>query len=276
MNMSQIMKRHPAYGSACLFTLDQWLQLATQDVSGIYPMFGSVVPGAIVDLVAAEKARLKELHRQTAEHLHHLNHVDPDASPEELDRIAGLLSPSLSVHGGGLFASIVRGTGLCNPLLLAALIYRNAQMGKVGFQFLDDPATVDRESYDREASDFLDILDIGLEGDPLRVLLGTDVEFYEALADTITIYRGCSGVDAETAALGVCWTIHREWADWFATRSASFNHRPPIVITARVPKSLVRLAMDKEQELVTRPARARQIKHRPRTQRPDMEVNHAA
>ena len=60
--------------------------------------------------------------------------------------------------------------------------------GKVGFQFLPNPA-VDPENYEFEVEELEGIIDEGLQGDPLRVLTGDDRDFHLSLSESFTVYR---------------------------------------------------------------------------------------
>jgi len=111
------------------------------------------------------------------------------------------------------------------------------------------------------------ILDLDL-GDPRRILVGEDRNFYDSLPDRFTVYRGCAGVSLEHARAGICWTTKRDIAEWFADRSADRNARP-VLISARVRKADVLLTKAAECEVVAIPtARFRALKCRPVTERP--------
>ena len=176
-------------------------------------------------------------------------------SAEELEEIASKLSPG-GIHNGGLLTSLLMGNVGLDPLLITAMIWYNWHGGKVGFQFLPDPA-VDPENYDFEVAELEGIIDEGLQGDPLRVLTGEDRDFYLSLPERFTVYRGCLGISAELAGIGLCWTLKRDKAEWFAHR---FEHLgPPVVVTARVRKHRIKFAKAVEQEIVVRPYNPKQI-----------------
>ena len=180
---------------------------------------------------------------------------------EQLEEVAMHLSPG-GAHTGATLARIVRQSVLfADPLLVAAVFRFNWHGGKAGFQFLPDPATTDPDDYDEEAAELLDALDQGTGGDPRRVLTGADLAFFESLPDRFTVYRGARGLTPERAAAGVCWTTRREIAEWFARRGGGGD---AVVVTARCRKADVRLAKADECEVVTIPARARDIRCRPR------------
>jgi hypothetical protein len=106
--------------------------------------------------------------------------------------------------------------------------------GKVGFQFLPNPA-VDPENYEFEVEELEGIIDEGLQGDPLRVLTGDDRDFYLSLPESFTVYRGCLGISAELAGIGLCWTLTRDIAESFALR---FKHLvPPVVVDCPCQKT---------------------------------------
>ena len=186
-------------------------------------------------------------------------------SPEGLAEVAACLSPG-GVHNSGLLASIIRANcWYADRVLLAAILYYNWFGGKVGFQFLPDPAKTELEEYEWEVDGL--ILDLDLR-DPRRILVGEDRDFYDSLPDTFTVYRGCAGVSLEHARAGICWSTKRDIAEWFADRSADRNARP-VLISARVRKANVRLTNAAECEVVAIPtARFRALKCRPVTERP--------
>jgi hypothetical protein len=173
-----------------------------------------------------------------------------------LEDIASWLSPG-GVHNGGAFLNIIMNNGvrIC-PRLKAAILYGNWDGGKTGFQFLPDPANTEVEEYALCADDLIEALGSGTGGDPRAVLTGVDREFYESLPDRLTIYRGCAGVSFEHAQAGVCWTTSRPVAEWFAWR-ATRRGTAPILLTARVRKKAILLALASEFEVVVRVSNAR-------------------
>ena len=180
-------------------------------------------------------------------------------SAEQLEELAAALSPG-GAHTSAMLARIIhRNVMFVDPLLLAAAFRYNWHGGKVGFQFLPDPATTGPDDYDSEAWELLNVFDEGTGGDPRRILTGDDLAFFDSLPDSFTIYRGTHGLTAERAAAGVCWTTRREVAEWFARRGT----RDRVVIMARCRKADVRMAKAAECEVVTIPSRVRQIKCRP-------------
>lgn len=195
-----------------------------------------------------------------------------DKSAEEMEDIAGQVSPG-GAHTGGLLVNLIRQHVFgADPILIAATIYHNWHGGKAGFQFLPDPAATDPEDYETEAFDLIETLDAGIWGDPSRILTGDDRRFYDSLPDRFTVYRGCAGVSPEVGALGVCWTTQRDIAEWFADRS-SRERSQRVVLSARARKEDVRLAKASEFEVVLMPRSARVLKPSKSTniRRPNME-----
>ena len=99
----------------------------------------------------------------------------------------------------------------------------------------------------------------GLQGDPLRILTGEDRDFYASLPERFTVYRGCAGISAELAGKGLCWTLKRDGAEWFALRNASLSKGRPILVTARVKKRDIYFAKACEHEIVVHPYKPKQI-----------------
>lgn len=181
---------------------------------------------------------------------------------EELEEMADALSPGGAHDGGELVRLVQAYTWLADPLLVAATIRYNWHGGKVGFQFLPDPATTDPETYDEEAWSLMTLFDEATDGDPRRILTGADRGFFDSLPDRFTVYRGCASVPLENAKLGVCWTVRREVAEWFARRSALFNGGDPVLIASRIRKADVRIVKASEWEVVTVPRWAHALKCR--------------
>ena len=59
---------------------------------------------------------------------------------------------------------------------------------------------------------------------------------YDALPAQVTIYRGTT--EAEGGGYGICWTLDRERAKWFATKHVRFRNlrSPPVVLSALVQR----------------------------------------
>ena len=59
---------------------------------------------------------------------------------------------------------------------------------------------------------------------------------YDALPAHVTIYRGTT--EAEGGEYGVCWTLDRERAEWFAKEHGRFRNfrSPPVVLSAVVQR----------------------------------------
>jgi hypothetical protein len=109
--------------------------------------------------------------------------------------------------------------------------------------------------------DLMWLFDDATDSYPRRILTDNDLAFYDTLPQRFTIYRGCSGIPPERAAVGVCWTTQRDIAEWFALRWSAPD-REPVVVTARTSKKWVRLAKAAEFEVVTIPASFRQVRCR--------------
>ena len=183
-----------------------------------------------------------------------------DKTPDELAAMARAINFG-GAHDAGLTVRYVREYVLfpC-PRLVAACLYEAWQGGKGGFQFLPDPAETEPEEYEGLVWDLIEALENGAP-DPRQVLLNgysNDLDFYNSLPDSFTVYRGTGGIPADRAGAGVCWTTNRAWADWFAGRLSG----DPVVISARVRKSDVRLAFSSEHEVVVTPRKFRVLKFR--------------
>lgn len=217
------------------------------------------------DLLAdqAESARAN-LHYLAEGDLRHL-------SSDDLERIAGHLSPGWA-HTSGLFARVIyHSIWWANRRLLAAMFRLNWHGGKVGFQFLPDPAQTDPSEYQQAAADLAEIIHEGTDGDPRSILTGYDLAFFDSLPDRFTVYRGAAGISPDVIACGVCWTLRREVAEWFAHRSAGFNGGDPAVVSARVRKADVLFVKAEEFEIVMQPWRWRRLRcGAPKAQRPEL------
>lgn len=197
---------------------------------------------------------------EAAKHLDSLWRDNSHKSASELQELAQHLSPiGTGLDDAGMLARLV----MCHPVyaicadprLLTALVWWNWGMGRVGFQFLSDPATLPLDDYRDEARGLVELFGNATEGDPSRILTGDDLAFYNSLPDRFTVWRGCSGISAEAAGAGLCWTTRREIAVWFAHRSQN----APVLMRARIRKSEVLLASATEYEVVTAPKRLRTV-----------------
>jgi hypothetical protein len=183
-----------------------------------------------------------------------------DKTAEELEELASHLSPCGTVHQAGLLVRIVRANLWdADPLLVAATIWYNWYGGKVGFQFLPDPAETDPDEYQGEVDDLIELFRQAHNGDPLKILTGEDADFYRSLPDRVTVYRGAAGISPELAGMGVCWTTQREIAEWFAQRSI-WDGAEPVPVTARVRKESIVAAKASEYEVVCMPGRPCRLK----------------
>jgi hypothetical protein len=77
-----------------------------------------------------------------------------------------------------------------------------------------------------------------------------------------------AGIAPDQAADGVCWTTSRDVAEWFGVRTAKFVDGDPVLVSARIKKSDVRLAKAIEMEVVTQPDRYRVLRCRRRSINP--------
>jgi len=192
-----------------------------------------------------------------------------DKSPAELAEIADRLSVGGAHTSGFLTRYAMKNILFADPTLVAALLYRNWKGGKVGFQFLPNPATTPFEEYSNAVSELESWFD---ETEPTKLLLNTysDLDFYNSLPDSFTVYRGGSHCSPEALAAGICWTTSRPVAEWFANRA---SRDEPILLSARIRKWWVRLAFSSEFEVVVTPLRWRQLKcpSRQAEWRPPME-----
>lgn len=182
-----------------------------------------------------------------------------DKSPEELYEMAMELSTGV-MYVAKLMVDRVRYDlfDTC-PILLAAFVAYNWQDGRVGLQFLPDPAKTEPDDYYADVWDLLEILDASK---PTCILTEQDRSFYDSLPEKFVAYRGCHSVSVDQAGSGVCWTTDRKIAEWFAGRGSGVE---PVVVSAWVRKADVRLAFAIEHEVVVAPRRVRKLKYTPRS-----------
>lgn len=66
-------------------------------------------------------------------------------------------------------------------------------------------------------------------------------EAFERLPKRVTIYRGTVKDEYESGECGVCWTLSRETAVWFATKHGRFRNTAsrPVLLSATVPKDAI-------------------------------------
>ncbi len=211
------------------------------------------------------EAWLEKMIEEAKTHLPCFLQDNSDKSAEELERLAEKLSPGGAHTGGELVNEVRAKMPGADPLLIAATIRVNWHGGKVGFQFLPDPLSVSDDEYMEAGYELAALFDDALDGNPLRILTGEDLAFYNSLPEQFTIYRGCAGISPELAGSGVCWTTRRDIAEWFARRAVMFNRdAAPVVMTNRTKKRAIWMAKALEYEIVALPGRSRQIKCRPR------------
>ncbi|MBR29527.1 MAG: hypothetical protein CML46_21715 [Rhodobacteraceae bacterium] len=77
-----------------------------------------------------------------------------------------------------------------------------------------------------------------------------DRDFFEALPEEFTVWRGVSDIDPDTAAKGMSFTTDERVARWFARHEGG----APVLIRATVRKSDVLTTFAYEHEVVVRPA----------------------
>jgi hypothetical protein len=197
-----------------------------------------------------------------------------DLGAERLAEIAEALSPGGVHNGADLYRTLTDFGVEIDSRLRAALIYSNWSGGKIGFQFMPDPAKTPLWLYREEAERLAAALVAGHDGDPRHVLVDEDRSFYAQLPDTFTAYRGLAGVSAAKAAAGPCWTLSRDLAEWFAHRSVH-GRRRPIVVSTVVSKAAVLLVNAGEAEIVLPPqtgARRLPLRHAADMERPSVDL----
>ncbi|MCV0369532.1 hypothetical protein [Filomicrobium sp.] len=254
--------------------LDDWTKLTLEARAAEHDWLrklGVSLPREVDD---NDRKLTMDMARDAEPHLAAFLRDNSDKTPLELEELAVKLSPG-GAHDGGLLVRLIRANMWdADPLLLAAIIRWNWHGGKRGFQFLSDPAETDLYDYEEEATSLMELFDEALDGDPHRILTGEDRAFFDSLPDRFTAYRGCAGVPVEHAATGVCWTTRRAVAEWFALRTADFMKAEPILLSARIAKTEVRIAKASEFEVVAIPSRSRVLKCRRRlypSWQPEME-----
>ena len=186
---------------------------------------------------------------------------------EELEEMAYRLSPGGAHNSGSLVKAVQTAILGADPKLLAVVMRVNWHGGKMGFQFLPDPAKTELWNYKEQAAEVYDTLRGKLmfgevEWSPRDLLTNNneerDLEFYDWLPERFTAYRGASGISAEQCAVGLCWTIDRKIAEWFANRGAGDGE--PVLLSTRVRKSDVALVKATEKEVVILAEKGRVLK----------------
>ncbi len=185
-------------------------------------------------------------------------------SAQELYEIGSSLGAPGSVHNAGWLVDFI---WQCVPdideKMLAAAMRAHWHGGKIDFSFLPDSRITDPDEYNHAAQEIIELL----RGDwtdwqPRDLLANTeydhDLDFYGSLRNRFTVYRGVPDIDAELAALGICWTTERDIAEWFALRGAS----DPTVLSARITKDQIATVFDRECEVVLQPHEWRLLKCR--------------
>lgn len=248
-----------------LACLDRWAEFQTEDderrladMRHVFERANGALPYTIeeiernqVELHAKWVAKARAVLPLLAEDNSH-------RTPEELQDLAAKLSPGGGAHTSGLLIRIILANiPFVDPTLAAATVYLNWAGGKAGFQFLPDPCDADPVEYQEEAWRLLDMF--ADAGGPAALLTGEDRAFYDSLPDRITVYRGAAGAPEDVLGSGLCWTTRRPVAEWFALRSASARKADPVVLTARVRKEEVALALAGECEIVVSPRKSRRI-----------------
>lgn len=80
-----------------------------------------------------------------------------------------------------------------------------------------------------------------------------DLRRFDDLPDSFTVWRGAAG-PKERVAVGYCWTLGRDVAQFFADRNAAFG--PPTVVSRRISKRQVIFAdFSREAEVVVPPTK---------------------
>jgi len=76
---------------------------------------------------------------------------------------------------------------------------------------------------------------------------------YAELPELVTIYRGTVGAEADEKAYGICWTLDKSKAEWFATEHGRFKNRssPPVLLTTTVKREDISgLLFDRDEQAV--------------------------
>lgn len=192
---------------------------------------------------------------------------------EVYEAAQGLLSGDSIHNQGGMILDVMQSVFCPDPMLVAAAMRLAWQGGKVGFNFLPDPADADPEDYDMAADFVLEAL-TGEWAFAAPALLADgqdddDLAFYRSLPERFTVYRGGHGLPPERLALGLCWTARRSVAEWFALRGPG---KEPVVVSGRISKDRIATVFSNEHEIVCRPWPWRALKCRRKSlgKRPEM------
>jgi hypothetical protein len=122
---------------------------------------------------------------------------------------------------------------LCLDLILSGLVPAN------GWPALLAEAISDGDFPARDRARLIFMLTVMLERGE-RVFDGDAArEAFSKLPERVVIYRGT--VEAEGTRYGVCWTLDRDKARWFAMEHGRFRNResPPVLLTATVARSAI-------------------------------------
>lgn len=138
-------------------------------------------------------------------------------------------------------------------LLLAAGLRLGWHPQDPGHAVLPDPGFLAADKYGRAIEDTLAMFAC-VRGDPRRILTNLtdrDLDFFNSLPDLVTIYRGCRGISPEMAAAGICWSIKRSTAEWFACHVEQAGL--PVLVSAQVGKAEIVTVFARQHEVVCRP-----------------------
>ena len=140
-----------------------------------------------------------------------------------------------------------------NEIHRAAMLRACWQNSKFANPVMPDPAETDPLDYLLIGSRIARLIRPPLLSNPGALLVNDeyrDLDFWNALPETLVVWRGCLGIDAKTCASGLGWTTHQWVAHWFAHRLApKFK---PVVVRAEVQKSDIATAFAYEHEVIVR------------------------
>ncbi len=155
-----------------------------------------------------------------------------------------------------MFDLIVSGGYRLNAIHKAGMLRACWQNSKFANPVMPDPADTDPHEYYMIGERVSRIIRPKCLGGPQDLMVNdeyaetADLDFWNALPETIVVWRGCIGVDAKTCASGLGWSTNQEVAQFFAHRL--WRSSPPVVVRAEVKKSDVITAFAYEHEVVVR------------------------
>ena len=127
------------------------LALERQNISG-----AGLNQSQLAKLGTNARVLTRRMARQTLPYLGAFMGGHEGRTAEELEEIAGHLSPG-GAHTSSLLVDLVSANlFFADPLMVAATVRRNWHGGKVGFQFLPDPAKTDLDDYRDVVADLIE------------------------------------------------------------------------------------------------------------------------